>query len=380
MTAKKDSYKKPVIHEVPPEVSAMPVATFIKQDFDDVIFKKGYDAYIEKAIKCACTLQENGNALPSCRNCGGTSWIFVNKRKTKVVSQSMNKQTKYLQWSEADRGTVSITVRPEDNVAFMDRITNLRLVSTYSERLIIQKLDGRLVAFTIYPIITPTEVYIFDKSDKPLRQIFLSSDFTIEDNKIILDYTKFKNLNVEQIAVAVRYTHWPQYHVLDITRDAMSNLGAEHSCDNPEVNDQYAPLPIHFVAKKAHYVFDAPSSRGQGLYDNTYIPNNTMAILSESLPFTLDYWILRSNAQQIIEALLKEGNTEKIEALTALADIRVLSDFISPNNYIGKAPKGATVDQSVWTIDRITISVGGGTTTATATNVKWIDRLTATYT
>jgi hypothetical protein len=167
----------------------------------------------------------------------------------------------------------------------------------------VQKLDGKLVAYTIYPIIVPTEAYIFDKDDKPLRQIQLGVDFTIEDNRIILDYGKYKGLLVEKIAVSIRYTHYPQYHVLDITRDAVAQRGAAHSCENPEVNDQYAPLPIHFVARKAHFLLDEPNNRGLGLFDNTYIPNNTLTLLMDSMPFSLNYWIIRSTAAEIAESI-----------------------------------------------------------------------------
>src|SRR6266403_769426 len=128
--AERNSYIKPVTFEVPPETSALPVPAFIKQDFDDSIYTKGYDSYIEKAVKCPCALKSNGEALINCRNCGGTKYVFINKRLTKMVTQSMNKQTKFLNWSEVDRGTFGVTVRDDDKLAFMDRLTNLNLVST----------------------------------------------------------------------------------------------------------------------------------------------------------------------------------------------------------------------------------------------------------
>ena len=55
------------------------------------------------------------------------------------------------------------------------------------------------------------------------------------------------------------------------------------------------------------------------------------------------------------------------------------SDWVSPYNYIGIAAKGSAETSAVWKITRITIS-GTTVTTATITNVKWSDRLTATYT
>lgn len=310
----KNAHNKPVTFETPIELGAKNQPEFNKQDFDDSVYTKGYDVYIEKAIKCACVLKANGDALPNCRNCGGTKWVFVNKRLTKAVMQSMNKQTKFLNWSEVDRGTVSITVRDDDKLAFMDRVTNLNLVSTYSETLQIKQTNNKLLAYTIYPIIVPTECYLFEDSDKPLKQLQLNTDFTISDNKFILN-DSYKQYSIEELSVSVRYTHFPQYHVLDINRDAMANLGAMHSCENPDLNKEYSPLLISAVARKAHYTMDESNIDGESLYDNSYSPNNSLTIMSESLPFSLDYWITRSSAAAISQSLLTENDTAKMNSI-----------------------------------------------------------------
>ena len=58
-----------------------------------------------------------------------------------------------------------------------------------------------------------------------------------------------------------------------------------------------------------------------------------------------------------------------------------LSDWVSPNNYIGHAPTGSATSASVWTVRKITVSSGGAVTFyGTATPIKWTDRYTAVYT
>jgi hypothetical protein len=49
-------------------------------------------------------------------------------------------------------------------------------------------------------------------------------------------------------------------------------------------------------------------------------------------------------------------------------------------NYCGIAPADSLESASVWTITRLTITLAGAVTTASAINVKWTDRETATYT
>jgi hypothetical protein len=58
-----------------------------------------------------------------------------------------------------------------------------------------------------------------------------------------------------------------------------------------------------------------------------------------------------------------------------------LSDWVSPNNYIGRAPTGSATSSAVWTVRKITVSSGGAVTFyGTATPIKWDDRYTAVYT
>jgi nitrogen fixation protein len=48
-------------------------------------------------------------------------------------------------------------------------------------------------------------------------------------------------------------------------------------------------------------------------------------------------------------------------------------------NYCGTAPNGSAENSTVWTIKRLTIAASGSITTATATNVAWTNRESATY-
>lgn len=58
----------------------------------------------------------------------------------------------------------------------------------------------------------------------------------------------------------------------------------------------------------------------------------------------------------------------------------VRSDTVSSTSYIGRAVAGSATSASVWTIRRTVLtSAGAVSSTTTATNVKWDDRLTASY-
>jgi hypothetical protein len=53
--------------------------------------------------------------------------------------------------------------------------------------------------------------------------------------------------------------------------------------------------------------------------------------------------------------------------------------WLSPYSYCGVAPSGSLETTNTWKITRITVAADGSTTTATASNVAWTNRLTVTY-
>jgi hypothetical protein len=69
---------------------------------------------------------------------------------------------------------------------------------------------------------------------------------------------------------------------------------------------------------------------------------------------------------------------EFAEALIVKTFIR-RHDFVANASYCGYAETESLETASVWNITKILIAVDGSTTKTTATNVKWSDRLTLTY-
>jgi hypothetical protein len=72
---------------------------------------------------------------------------------------------------------------------------------------------------------------------------------------------------------------------------------------------------------------------------------------------------------------------EHKNVLAVAAERRNANNSTNNNiNYCGIAPADSAESASVWTITRLTITNAGAVTTATAVNVEWDDRETATYT
>lgn len=265
--ADKNAHNKPVTAETPREV-LQAKAHWNKKDFDSAIYAQGYEVWKELALHCPCRNPTNGSALSDCENCGGTGWIFVNKTLTRAVIQAINRQSKFTQkWTEMDAGTISVSLRNEDKVAFMDRITIMDQVSTFSQSLALKKgpnkqLNSRL----FYNPTKITHAYLFNGSDKKLYQLG-ANDYLFKDNYFFLNL----ELPNEPQSVSLRYEHHPQYHVIDITREQIANRGGlENNCDpNEPVDSLLAQFPVHAVARKADRTLDPADINGESVYDNT---------------------------------------------------------------------------------------------------------------
>ena len=95
--------------------------------FENLIQTQGYDAYIDRALRCPCADRNTGQALSTCKNCGGKGWIFVDRTETRLIAQHMDSKVKYQEWSQVNLGTASFTTRGVDKLGFMDRIVLYQL-------------------------------------------------------------------------------------------------------------------------------------------------------------------------------------------------------------------------------------------------------------
>jgi hypothetical protein len=248
-----------------PSGSNAPQTYFDKNDFDETIWKHGYNVIIEKALKCPCKSTGSDN-LSNCKNCGGTGWIFINPIQTKAVLRSQNLTTKFKDWSEINIGNVNITVRDIDKLAFMDRLTVLDGESIHTQNATLRMYEGVLFAFLDYDPKCVSVVFLFKDPKEKLIHLNKTVDYTIIDSKIILD-TKFIKKGqpmYNDMTISLRYIHAPQYHVIDIMRDVIVSPTAE------SFGNQITQMPISAQGRRAHYVLNRQNFEGNLILDNSY--------------------------------------------------------------------------------------------------------------
>ncbi|MBR2265684.1 MAG: hypothetical protein IJ882_03270 [Paludibacteraceae bacterium] len=246
--------------------------------FETLIQTQGYDALIDRALRCPCCDRASGQAMSTCRNCGGRGWFFVDRTSTRLIAQHMDSKKRYDEWSEVNRGTASITTRGIDKLGFMDRIILTQLEEWFSETLRPVLWDNEFVAYPIYEPLEISNVFLFASDTAPL--IPLSEDmYTVQGNKIVfaaeivnlvdIEALDIQDVNQIPLQITMRYSHYPVYHVIDMNRELMRVR--EGKLCGQGYDEYLRQMPINVLARKAHYIFDN-QKWGETIYDNTVIP------------------------------------------------------------------------------------------------------------
>lgn len=250
----------------PPNLIGQPtVPLFQKNSFDSVIFLKGYDIIIENAIECPCK-GTSGSPKTTCQNCLGLGWVFIQPTATKALITSINSQTKYKQWSPELMGTISITVRDEDRIAYMDRVTFSSRYTVFSEVLKVKDTGAQKFVFCSYRVQEIKNVFIFNTDGTKLVRL-TSSQYSIKTgNSMIVELTGVTYPQNFNGVISIEYMHQISYNIVDITHDIRSTFLLNEKGQNQEYN-----LPMQAVARRSHMVLNAPTNySGNNLLDNSY--------------------------------------------------------------------------------------------------------------
>ena len=240
-----------------------PRADLNKAEFDNLVFQKGRDVYLETAIQCPCK-SDVTNQQSNCKNCGGTGWVFINKRKTRMVLTAIDVVNEYKPWSEELRGTVNVTSHVEDELSIMDRITAIDGESIHNEVLFLRQKANNVFAYATYDIKKVLYIALFNGENNKLDRLFNEVDFTIKNNVILFKNKNFHFDKVTDNSITIRYIHAPQFHVIEMRRDTMQSFIWSN---NREVNQN---LPVSAIARRAHYQLSGQNINRDLLIDNSY--------------------------------------------------------------------------------------------------------------
>lgn len=248
--------KKAVLSITPDTTGGIPTPNFRKVDFETAITRKGYNVCVEKALRCPCVDKASGSALPSCKNCGGTGYFFVDMRKTKLLMHSITAKKQYATWTVENAGTVSITARAIDKMCYMDKITMIDIDSEYNQLITTYKDEDKNlnIGKLHYNPIKIFDVYGFDSVEKPLIYV------PCEDYKINGNFLEISP-EYQCESFSVRYLHNPVFHIIDTNRESMVQVNLRgKGLEN---------LPANYIGRRADIVIDIENLNQDRLFDNT---------------------------------------------------------------------------------------------------------------
>lgn len=259
----KTGHQKAIITQTPDDLGPQQV-NFNRNEFDAAITDKGYKVEIERALKCPCSVRGSGQALVNCGNCNGSGWFFIDKRSTMIFSTSLNNRNKHEVWADVNAGTVSMSLRPQDKVGFMDKVvyTELEMLHTEVLHLQLNSTGDKIFAFTSYKPVRVHHMYRFVDSDQGLDFVD-AAEYTIRTNLIEFDFAIYGAM--QDVAMTINYSTHPTYHVLDINRDLIKQKSVSE--DLKEI--QRTNFPIHCIGRLAHFIPEMADLNGESVYDNT---------------------------------------------------------------------------------------------------------------
>lgn len=258
------------IDVTPPNLAQEPKIEFRKNSFDAAIWLKGYRVFVEKAVRCPCEGQIK-NALSSCTNCHGVGYFFINPIETRALMTSINRDTKFKEWSLELMGNLSISLRDDlvENLSFYDKITFFEKFGFHSEILTIRDAgvpDNQNFVFLVYRPVEILDVWVFNGSANPLVRI-TSDQYEINpNNPYVLNInitTPPDNFNG---VVSVRYRHEVQFNVIDIPHEIRTSNIRDTDGRLTRID-----LPINAIARRSHLLLaEIPNFNGTGVQNNSY--------------------------------------------------------------------------------------------------------------
>lgn len=244
-----------VINELPD----YPRADLVQSDFDSLINQKGRRVLIETALLCPCK-SPNTQQQSTCKNCGGTGWVFINPRETRMVLQSMDAMQKYSGWSEELRGMMNVSCKANEELTYMDKITALDGESIHQEVLFLKQTGSIVFAYSAYPIKKILYIAKFISTTQKLVRLSAGSDYTIQSNV----FTFNPSLMGDDVSITIRYKHAPAYAVVEMKRDTMQTFKLT------EEGERNQNMPLAAYARRLHYMPDQQNIAGDRLLDNSY--------------------------------------------------------------------------------------------------------------
>lgn len=253
----------PVNINDPIDLNGFPDTNLRQKDFNQLVYKRGYNVYIDRMMKCPCEENQSNSARLTCTNCFGTGWILVERVETKAMIASINNPTVYREYSPENYGTVQITTLSDNSpLEFMSRITLYEDLTFYSELLNPRYLEsGEVIAFSAYKPEEILQLYCYQGDEKPLLKIDVKKVEIDKEGKLILtealrEVQKREDyVFTDNPTLSIRYKYHPSYTVIDVPRSM--HISVTDAPLHPTVDKKSRQwFPCSAIARATHLILN----------------------------------------------------------------------------------------------------------------------------
>lgn len=176
----------------------------------------------------------------------------------------------------------------------------------------------------------------------------------------------------------------PTAQLADAARFAIKTLSGQLDMESMQIINVGYPVADEDAATKSYVdAFIRPTYRHDFVSPNDYIGRAAYGSSISDAVWLITRTTVAADGSSVqtvaIDVKWDDRLTATYESLDVLSRRTYRHEFVSPHDYIGRATYNALTSDSVWLITRTTVAPDGSTVQTVATNVKWDDRLTATY-
>lgn len=300
-------------------------ADFNKSAFDRIISEKGREVIVERALECPCKGDVSNN-LSTCKNCGGTGWLWINARQTRMVLSAIDVSTKYAPWSEEARGMMSISAMCEEELSYFDKITVVDGVSVYGEVITIKQSGVNLFAYTVYDIKEILYIGLFINDSTPLTRLD-PSQYTISKN--IIRIVDTVTIPVDS-SITLRYKHSPAFLVMEFKRETMQSFTLTDS-------ESLISLPISAFARRLHMQVKPMNLANDWLLSNDFIEDDIDTPCQCSIQINNGYTfeVFKGDTFGPYNINVSEGSNTNIAGRTYIMQVKDTNDALITEFTVG---------------------------------------------
>ena len=214
-------------------------ASFIPQNFDELIENHGYNTMWYQSIVCEC--MSEGQPSPNCQYCKGEGYRYIRKKQIKVVATSFNGNQVFKLEGISEPGTVYVT--PERNVimSYHDKLDFYEIDCRYSQVITVKKNNTSSTYRPIKKVIfVMIGNYVYDEN----------IDFKISKDRHHLEWIDEENKPKDGAKVSILYLTSPEYMIKDMSHELRSVRDGKGK-KTPETVD----MPKQYLATRVNFAY-----------------------------------------------------------------------------------------------------------------------------